>query len=334
MAADKPFDPTPTRLARAKRDGDLALSQSVNVAASLAVASLALFAALGSLADAAAAAFEGAAGGHATPGAYVAIGAAALGVPCSGLAGAALSTYLQAGRFTLRFPALKLARLDPAAGIKRLLSRDAVVGGAKAAVVAAAVAAAAAPAVVDSFAPGAGVSSGSELAALVISAIARILCTSLAAAGAFALLDILVERNKWRRRLRMSFDELKREHRANEGDPLLRGRRRRTHRALVRGSIGRLKEAAFVVCNPSHVAIALAYRPPEIAVPQVLVRAIDEGAREVKRRARSLGIPLVEDIALARTLLAATECGDYIPAAVYGAVAAIVAQLAREMANA
>lgn len=333
MPADKRFDPTPTRLARAKREGDLALSQSLNVAASLAAASLAAFAAPGRMSDAAASALGSAARGHAEPGAYVALGSAALAVPCAGVAGALLSTYLQAGRFTLRFPAPNLARLDPAAGLRRMCSRDAVAGGAKAFVVAAAVAAAAAPALAGSLVSG-NAGAGAELAALVSRAIGRILCASLAVAAAFALLDVLLERAKWRHRLRMSFEELKREHRANEGDPALRGRRRRSHRALVRGSIGRLKEAAFVVCNPSHVAIALAYRPPEIAVPQVLLRAIGDGAQEVKRRARTLGIPLVEDVALARTLLAMTDCGDYIPPAVYGAVAAIVAQLARERASA
>ena len=90
-----------------------------------------------------------------------------------------------------------------------------------------------------------------------------------------------------------------------------------------------MKEAAFVVCNPGHVAIALAYRPPEIAVPQVLVRAIDEAALEVKRRCRTLEIPIVEEIALARSLLATAEAGKAIPVPLYAAVAAVVAALMR-----
>jgi flagellar biosynthetic protein FlhB len=95
-----------------------------------------------------------------------------------------------------------------------------------------------------------------------------------------------------------------------------------------------LREAAFVICNPSHVAVALAYRPPEIAVPKVVVRAIDAGALEVKRRARALRVPIVEDVALARLLLAASDVDEYIPPRAYAAVAAIVASLLRERSRA
>ena len=65
-------------------------------------------------------------------------------------------------------------------------------------------------------------------------------------------------------------------------------------------------------------------------MPQVLLRGIDEGALEIKRRAKALHVPVVENVALARALLAATETGDFIPADTYGAVAAIVANLVRE----
>ena len=84
--------------------------------------------------------------------------------------------------------------------------------------------------------------------------------------------------------------------------------------------------------NPTHVAIALEYRPPEVAVPRVLVRAIDDGASEVKRLARELRVPIVENVPLARELLATTDVGDYIPPGAYAAVAAIVALRVREKA--
>ena len=125
----------------------------------------------------------------------------------------------------------------------------------------------------------------------------------------------------------MDFEELKRDLRQNEGDPLVRGRRRKAHGALLRGSLERVREAAFVVVNPSHVAIAMAYAPPRIAVPLVVVRAIDEAALAVKRRAGELGIPVVEDSKLARALFAATRAGAPIPRGTYDAVARIVAAL-------
>jgi flagellar biosynthesis protein FlhB len=128
----------------------------------------------------------------------------------------------------------------------------------------------------------------------------------------------------------MSFDEIKRDMRESEGDPHLKGKRRQTQRARARGSIGRVKDAAFVITNPTHVAIALEYEPPAVPVPRVLVRAIDEGAQEVKRVARAAGVPIVENVALARALLATTDVGDFIPPDAYAAVAAIVAALVRE----
>jgi flagellar biosynthesis protein FlhB len=127
----------------------------------------------------------------------------------------------------------------------------------------------------------------------------------------------------------MSFDEVKRDLKQSEGDPHVRNRRKQTHRGLLRGSITRLREAAFVVTNPTHVAVALEYRPPEVEVPRVLIRAIDAGAMLVKERARELGIPLVEDVALARALLASTQVGGSIPRGAYEVVARIVASLIR-----
>ena len=331
MAEEKPFDPTPSKLAKARRDGDIPRSADANAVASLACASLALFATLGIAAGAARDALV-----RATAGAgafalvpYVEFGAVALAIVACALVGAVGATLAQARTIVFKFPVPKLEKLNPFAGFKRMLSRDALVGGAKALVVACAVAAAVVPAARDVFAAVGGAAAPGELAALVVRALQGIFGSALVVAALFAIVDISLERAKWRKRLKMSFDEIKRDSKANDGDPLVRGRRRQAHRALVRGSIGRVKDAAFVVTNPTHVAIALEYRPPEVAVPRVLVRAIDAGAREVKQRARACGVPIIENVPLARALLAATDVGDAIPPETYAPVAAIVAMLAR-----
>jgi flagellar biosynthesis protein FlhB len=334
LPQDKSFEPTSARLARARREGDAPASQAFGVLASLAGAALALAALLAPLAAAARIALAGAARGEPALGPYLVLAVCAFGVPSAALAGAIAAAYLQTGRIVARAPTPKLERLNPFEGLKRMLSRDAALGGARALVVASAVAAAAAPALREAFAAGAGAATAAAQAALVLHAAANMLGASFAVASVFAVADVMLERMKWRRRLRMSFEEIKREYKQNEGDPQLRGRRRRAHRALLRGSLGRLREAAFVICNPSHVAVALAYRPPEIAVPKVVVRAIDAGALEVKRRARALRVPIVEDVALARLLLAASDVDEYIPPRAYAAVAAIVASLLRERSRA
>jgi len=329
VAEEKPLDPTPSRLARARREGDVPRSHDVTAVASLAAAACALGASLGVFASAARAAFLAAALRHdAPPLPYLVMAGSAAGVMLCAAAGALLATCAQAGLPGFKLPGVKFEKLDPVQGVRRMFSREAAFAGAKAFVVAGVVAVAAGACVRGSFA------SSPDLEPAVLGALATGVCVrSLAAALGVAMLfasgDVFFERAKWRRRLRMSFAEFKRDLKQSDGDPALRGKRRQAHRALARGSIGRLKAAAVVVTNPTHIAIALEYRPPEIAVPRVLVRAVDAGAREVRRRARALGIPLVENAALARSLLATTAAGDDIPPHAYGAVAAIVAGLLR-----
>jgi flagellar biosynthetic protein FlhB len=213
-----------------------------------------------------------------------------------------------------------------------MLSRDAALAAAKALVVTAALVAVLFPGLREAFGASAIAASPAEIAQRTWGTLRLAFLGALLVAAFFAVADVLLERIKWKRRLRMSFDELKRDMRQSEGDPHVKGKRRQAQRALSRGSIARVKDAAFVVTNPTHVAIALEYAPPAVPVPRVLVRAIDDGAQEVKRRARALGVPIVENVALARALLAATEVGEYIPASSYAAVAAIVASLVREKA--
>jgi len=333
VSDEKRFAATPSRLARAKREGDVARSQDLGAVVSFAAAMLALFAALGPLGAATRIALAAAAlPGSFSARPYVVIGCAVGAVLVAALGGSLTTTYLQTQTFVVRFPQPKFSKLDPFKGLVRLCGRDAVLGAAKALVVSSAVAASLVPAVRGGFAPALG-TSPAAFGLLAVRALQSALISAVGVALLFACADALLERVKWKRRLRMSFDELRRDHKASDGDPLLRGRRRQQHRALIRGSVARVRDAAFVVTNPTHVAIALEYAPPDVAVPRVLVRAVDEGAREVKRLAREFRIPIVENVTLARALLATTDVGDFIPSSAYGAIAAIVAMLLRTKAT-
>jgi flagellar biosynthesis protein FlhB len=332
---DKRFEATASRLARAKREGDVPRSHDLAAVASLGSAGVATLIVMWPLGAAARLALANAArAGYDSPLPFVAIALCVLAVMVAAIVASVAASYLQAGAFTLKFPAPKFEKLDPWKGLGRMFGCDAAVAAAKALVVSCAVSLAAFMPLRATFGASRGGGSPPELAALVVGALEGALSGALVVAFVCALADALFERIKWRRRLRMSFDELKRDHKQNEGDPLLRGRRRQQHRALVRGSVARVRDAAVVVANPTHVAIALEYRPPEVAVPRVLVRAIDEGAQEVKRLARELRVPIVENVALARELLASTDVGDFIPPSAYAAVAAIVAVILREKARA
>src|SRR5262249_1612474 len=146
------------------------------------------------------------------------------------------------------------------AGLRRMLSRDAMLAGGKVVVVTLAFGALFWHFSGDALGAAALSSAPPALAARTLATLGGACVAALAAGSIFAAADIAFERRRLRLRLRMSLAELKRDLRQTEGDPHLRGRRRHAQRSLARGSIARLKDAAFVVANPQHVAIALEYR--------------------------------------------------------------------------
>jgi flagellar biosynthetic protein FlhB len=208
-----------------------------------------------------------------------------------------------------------------------MFSRDAALTAVRATLAFAAAVIAVAPVVVSVFDAAVGTGAVAPMAVAAWHGAWNVALAAALVGAAFGALDYGVQLANWRKKLRMTFEELKRDAKENDGDPHARGRRRALHRELSRGSLRRVKDAAFVVTNPTHVAIALEYRPPDVAVPRVLVRAADEGAARVRDLARSYGIPLIENVPLARLLYATAEVGAYIPQEHYVAVAEIVAAL-------
>jgi flagellar biosynthesis protein FlhB len=350
-AGDKRFDPTPTRKEHAVREGNVARSAELGGIASFGAAALAATgatplacgAAMAALRDISAHPLGGVVAPTLAPGVLPL--AQANVVPSPALAAVALAAFApaaaaavagvavglaQAGGLRLTSLKVDLKRLDPVAGLKRMLGADAAIGAARASLAFAVALGALLPLGRDVLAGAASLASPAAAAALVAQAALRAIGCALAVGAVFALADYALARKRWAKGLRMSFDELKREAKENEGDPQAKARRKSAHRAIVRGAIGRTREASFVVVNPTHVAVALRYEPPAVPVPEVLVRARDEGALAVKALAREHGIPIVEDVALARLLYAQGESGRAIPPEAYVAVAQVVAALARE----
>ena len=223
-----------------------------------------------------------------------------------------------------------LKRLNPVAGLKRMFGGEALVAVVRAALAFSAALLAMVPLAGDIVGAGSAVRAPGSAAALVASAALRACCAALAVGAVFAVADYALARRRWLRGLKMSFDELKRDAKENDGDPQARARRKSAYRAVVRGAVGRTREASFVVVNPAHVAVAIRYAPPAVPVPEILVRALDDAALRVKAIARAHGIPVVEDVALARLLFAQGESGRAIPPETYVAVAQVIAALARE----
>jgi flagellar biosynthesis protein FlhB len=325
--ADKQFEATQSHLEKARREGDVARSHDLCslcafAAGAAAIAAIALPLA-GALQALLVAAFRRADWFQLA----VRSGALALVPACASATASTVCAIVQTGGIRLSSPAPKFARLSPADNLKRILSRETAIGllrGLLAFVCAAAATVAAVRGVAGAALHGASLHG---LAGAAWNGSLRAAAAACAAGGIFAVADFATQLRRWRRRLRMSHDELQRDRKEQDGDPLARSRRRSLHRQLARGSLRRVREAAFLVCNPEHIAVALEYNPPAVAVPRVIVRAADAAAERAREIAAECGIPLVRNVALARLLYSSTHVDEYIPLESYVAVAEIVADL-------
>jgi flagellar biosynthesis protein FlhB len=330
-SAEKRFDATPARRERAKREGNAARSHEVASIAAFAGALLGLSLGLPLLANAAVSAVLAAAK-H--PQAFDPLPVLALGVlafvpaSCAAVCGSAASLAQTGG---LRVSGLKLAfaKLAPVPGLKRMFGMEAVVGAARAGVAFVAVVAVVAPIGLRSVVAATATASPSGAAGVAMSGMWEACFAATGIGALFAFADFVIVRGRWLRSLKMTFDEFRRDAREQDGDPQAKSRRKQLHRTFVRGGIARTREASFVVVNPTHIAVAIRYAPPAVPVPEIIVRAADVLAHEVRAIAERERIPVVEDIALARLLWRSGEAGRPIPPESFVAVAYAIAALAR-----
>lgn len=333
MSEEKPLDPTPARVARARREGNIPRSSELVAAAAFGAAAIAACAVLLPLCALADEMLRVAATGAVASGKIALILALASLPAVAGSTFAVLAGVAQAGGVFATAPGLKLARLDPLEGLRRMMSRETPAHALRAIAAFCVAVFGIAPALWHAVRMASNASIGGMLAA-TWSGVERVLFVACSVGALFALAEYALVRSSWLRKLRMSFDDLKREIKEQEGDPHARVRRRTLHRELTRSSLRRVREAAFVIANPTHVAIALAYRPPEVPVPVVLVRAADALAQRVRAEAERVHVPVIEQPELARSLFAQTRAGSPIPVEHYVAVAEVVVALANAGASA
>lgn len=155
---------------------------------------------------------------------------------------------------------------------------------------------------------------------------------ALAVILALGLFDLAFQRFQHEKDLRMTKKEIKEELKSTEGDPHVRARIRAIQRELAgRRMMQEVPKATVVVTNPTHVAVALRYDREEqpSRAPVVVAKGLDQIAQRIKEVAREAGVPLFEDVPLARALHARTEIGDEVPVEFYEAVAAVLAYVYR-----
>ena len=150
------------------------------------------------------------------------------------------------------------------------------------------------------------------------------------ALGLLALGDYGLQYYRTMSQLKMSKQELRDEAKESEGNPEIKGRVRRLQREMARRRmLSDVQRATVVITNPTHFAVALEYKLGAMTAPVVLAKGADHIAAAIRARARTHGIPMVENKPLAQALFKSTEIGEAIPAGLFSAVAEVLAQLIR-----
>jgi len=152
-----------------------------------------------------------------------------------------------------------------------------------------------------------------------------LLIAALIAYAVIAALDLVFQRREFIQRNKMSRKELRDEYKETEGDPMVRAKLRqiRQERAQKR-MMSRVPDAAVVITNPTHYAIALEYEQGRTPAPICIAKGVDAVALRIRERAEEFDIPIVEDPPLARALFATSDLDEPIDPEHYAAVAKVI----------
>ena len=336
---EKTEEPTRKKIEDALKRGDVAKSQELNVWFGLAATTLALSifgdGAASSLAgmltrflaEPERFAMDGASLRTMTGGIGLTI-AAALALPVLLLALAAIAGNLVQHPFQVTTDPLvpKLSKISPASGFKRLFSAESLANFLKGLLKIGIVGAVISSVIWPERARVASLVQGDVAGLLPVlkSLSLKVLVSSVAVFAVIALADYLWQRRRWRERLKMTLQEVRDEHKQQEGDPHIKARIRsiRAQRSKKR-MMAAVPTATVVIANPTHYAVALKYEPGMNA-PLCVAKGVDAVALRIRKVAEDAGVAVIENPPLARSLHAAIEVDKEIPAEHYKAVAEVI----------
>ena len=233
--------------------------------------------------------------------------------------------------------AFKPEKIDPIKGLGRMVSMTALVELLKAVAkvtlllgVAAVTIWQAVPELV-----GLGDMTPGDAARVLMALVVRLFAAMVLALAVIAAIDLAWETHKHRKGLRMTFEEVKRENREDNGAPEVKGRLRRMQMeasrrgARERAALPNVPEASVVITNPTHFAIALRYRAGQDDAPVIIATGRDVMAAQVIERARKAGVRILRLPPLARALYFTGDIGQTIHPGLFAAVAAVLAHVWR-----
>ncbi|MCX2780092.1 flagellar biosynthesis protein FlhB [Microbulbifer thermotolerans] len=139
------------------------------------------------------------------------------------------------------------------------------------------------------------------------------------------LIDVPYQLWSHAKKLRMSKEEIRREHKETEGDPQLKARIRQQQQAMARSRMmSKVPEADVIVTNPTHYAVALRYDETRMAAPRVVAKGVDAVAARIRELGAEHDVPLLEAPPLARALYRHVDLDREIPGQLYTAVAEVL----------
>ena len=131
----------------------------------------------------------------------------------------------------------------------------------------------------------------------------------------FGLIDFGHQYFEYMKQNRMNDEERKREFRDMDGDPHVKAELRAQRKALLQAPVNPrrgVKEASVVLTNPTHYAVALFYEEGVVELPVLVAKGADDEAFELRREAQRLGIPIMENPPLTRSLFKSVGLEEYV----------------------
>jgi len=243
---------------------------------------------------------------------------------------AAIGATVLSGGWNVSFKPLKpkAAMLHPIKGLGRLVSKQHLVDTAKMLLLAVVIVTTAVLYLRKHYAELAGLlavplPAAIEQLAVVIGIGFALMLLSLAI---WSVIDVPLQRWLWENRLKMTREEVKQEHKDAEGSPEVKGRIKARMREMARKRmLAAVPLADLVVMNPTHYAVALKYDEGRMGAPRVVAKGTDLLALRIRDIAREAGVPVLEAPPLARALHAHCELEQEVPAALFAAVAQVLA---------
>lgn len=140
-----------------------------------------------------------------------------------------------------------------------------------------------------------------------------------------AVADRLYAKHSFIKKMKMSRRDIKQEHKEDEGDPQVKSMRREMHQEWANQSaLGATRGSAALLVNPTHIAIALDYDQESCPVPVIAAKGMGPLAAAMRTEAERAGVPIIRNVATARTLWTRGEIGEIVPEDMFDAIAAVI----------